>query len=364
MSPQTPIAASSPRLTWKTRLRLLGFGLLVSLFLLETGLRIVDAFRDPRLDEGWGESQASSSEYWAIYDPDLGYRQNPKFADMNAHGLRDRPIGPKSGRFRVLFLGDSLAVYGDSVDDTFVGHLRTTLLSDAKLDTADVVNAGIKGYTNYQELLFLKKIGLSLEPDLVGFEFCVNDLFKFLHSFDVQGDRLVPGTYQFSTEAVGQSHEPVWARWAKRSRLLVWLNNNLAVARNAALWGMRQGFSFDYRTDVRNAWRDEPWVDIESQLREAVELGKLHGFPVFVVAFPLASQYDADYLAKDRAYVLKPQRKLAEICARLGIPFYDLYKDLGGGHFVEDGLHLTSEGRRAAGQAIAAFLTRSGLLPH
>ena len=114
--------------------------------------------------------------------------------------------------------------------------------------------------------------------------------------------------------------------------------------------------------DVKNAWDDEPWGAIERQLAEAVALGQTHGFPVFVVAFPLAAQYTPGYLAKDREYVLKPQAKLRDICQRLKIPYYDIYPELGAQYFSNDGLHLNAEGRVRAGRAVSEFLARSGLL--
>jgi lysophospholipase L1-like esterase len=362
MSSADSVEQGRSPLSWRSKLALVSFGTLVALVLAEGALRVATAFSNPLLDEGWTPEQAQSGEYWAIYDSDLGYRQNPKFADMNDDGLRDHPIGPKADRFRVLFLGDSVAVYGDTVDDTFVGHLRATLAGDHAFDRVEVINAGVKGYTNYQELLFLKKFGVTLTPDLVGFEFCLNDLFRFLHSFELKDGHLVPGTYQFSTEALGQSTEGFWRRAAKSSHLLVWLANQLPIARNAARWRTSQGFSFDYRADVRNAWQDQSWPTIEQQLQEAVTLGQQRSFRVFLVAFPMAVQYDADYLARDREYVLKPQRKLRELCRRLGVAFYDLYPDLSANDFIEDGLHLTPEGRRVAGQKIAGFLAASGLL--
>ena len=363
MPSSSPVNAGNRRLSWKSRVLLVGFGVLMATVLVEAGLRVTDAIRERRANVGWGADRTPTSEYWAIYDPDLGYRQNPKFPEMNAEGLRDRAIGPKGDRFRVLFMGDSVAVYGDSVDDTFVGHLRTSLHANPSFEKVDVINAGIKGYTNYQEVLFLKKFGLGFKPDLVGFEFCLNDLFKFLHSFEVENGQLVSGTYGFATQAVAKRQESSGiVRLAKQSRLLVWLRNNLSVARNAAEWGATQGFSFDHRMDVRNAWDDEPWRAIERQLAEAVTLGQTHGFPVFVVAFPLAAQYTPDYLAKDREYVLKPQAKLREICERLEIPYYDIYPELEARDFSNDGLHLNAEGRVRAGRAVSEFLTRSGLL--
>lgn len=357
------LSADQHRPTWRVRLLLLGFGMLMALLLLEAGLRVAEAVRRPGMNEGWSAAQLEDDEYWAVYDPELGYRQNPKFADMNGDGLRDRPIGPKVDRFRVLLLGDSLAVYGDSIDDTFVGHLRADLHNDPAHSQVDVINGGIKGYTNYQEVLFLERTGVTFEPDLVGFQFCMNDLFKFLHGFQLDNGRLVPGTYQFSIEAVRQGNESVPLRLAKHSRLLVWLNTHLSIARNAAEWSVRQGYSFEHRVDVKNAWQDEPWHDIERQFVRAVALGRNHGFSVFVVAFPLAAQYDLGYLAKDRGHVMKPQRKLREICERLKIPFYDIYADLSARMFLDDGLHLTAEGRKVAGEAISTFLCESGLLP-
>ncbi len=362
MSSRTTCEAPQTRLSWKARVLLVAFGLFLTATLLEVGLRAAAALRNPAANEGWGVAQAASGKYWAIYDPDMGYRQNPEFADLNSDGLRDHPIGPKNDRFRVLVLGDSVAVYGDTVDDTFVGHMRAALHTDPALARVEIIDAGIKGYTNYQEILYLKKYGLKFQPDLVGVEFCLNDLFKFLQTFHVENGRLVPGTYEFSPEALQSA--PSWPRrLLGKSYLLNWVRNNLRVAAKVAEWQVGQGFSFDYKLDVRTAWQDKPWEDIDRQLREFVEMGRQNHFATFLVAVPLAVQYRADYLARDRAYVLKPQRKLKEICDRLHIPFYDLYPDMNPGLFVEDGMHLNKAGRQIVGRQIAAFLSGLQLLP-
>jgi lysophospholipase L1-like esterase len=344
------------RLSWKGKIVLLLFGLFLTAGFLEIGLRVSAAIRNRAAAEG-----ASKEEFWAIYDPDLGYRQNPKFQDLNSDGLREHPIGPKGDRYRLLFLGDSIAFYGDTIDDTFVGHLRSTLHQKPANDRLDVIDAGIKGYTNYQEILYLKKYGLNFQPDVVGIEFCLNDLFKFLHSFEIENGRLIPGTYQFSSEAASQNPS-LLRRIAMKSYLLTWMRGNLRIAANVAEWEASRGFSFDYRLDVRTAWQDKPWEDIDRQLTEFVALGRQYHFKPFLAVVPLAVQYRPDYLARNRDYVLKPQHKLKEICDRLQIPFYDLYPDLNGGMFIEDGLHLTPEGRRVVGQRLAAFLEQSGVL--
>ena len=92
--------------------------------------------------------------------------------------------------------------------------------------------------------------------------------------------------------------------------------------------------------------------------------GKLHNFRVFLVAFPFGDQYRNDYLERDRDYVLKPQRRLREICARLAIPYLDLYAKLDVERDLEtDGIHLTAAGRRRVGTLAADFLVARGLVP-
>jgi lysophospholipase L1-like esterase len=349
------------RLSWRARIVLTAGGILLAASALEIGLRIASRFHNPALDEGWSSTEASSGEYWAIYDPDLGYRQNPRFSAFNSDGLLDHPIPPKGTYFRVLILGDSIAVYGNTIEDTFVGHLRTELRDKPGFIDTEVINAGIKGYTNYQEVLYLKKYGLKFQPDLVGVEFCLNDLFKFLQAFRVENGHLMPGTYEFSPDAVKE--DPSWIRrMAKKSYLLVWMSEKLPVVAKLAEWRATGGFSFDYKADVSNAWKDQPWEDIERQLRELLQLGQANHFGVFLTVVPMAVQYREDYLARDHDYVLKPQHKLRVICERLNIPFHDFYSDLRAEFFMQDGLHLNGDGRQAVGRSLATYLIQTKLL--
>ena len=348
---------------WKKQLLLSLIGLLFAAGLLEAGLRVAAGVQERRARSQIKTTDPDAADYWAIADPELGYRMNPKYLDLNPDGLRDHPIGLKAGRFRLLMLGDSLGFYGDDLDDTFVGHMRKELHKDAAYDRVDVVDACIKGYTNFQEVEYLKKFGVKFDPDLVGIEFCLNDVHKFLmaFAFDAQG-KIIPNSYSLSSEELSRSRS--WPRrLLSHSYLLVWLRDHIRFARQVASYHARQGFSFDYRTDINTAWKDEGWADIEKQLTEYRELGRQKKFPVFLVVFPVATQYQQDYLARDRDHVLKPQRKLKEICARLGIAYYDLFPDLSPEMFIEDGLHLTKEGRARVGQLIARFLIEEKLVP-
>ena len=366
MTTTTAAKSKSRRASWKARAGLVLFSFLLTCLALEAGLRVSAAVDRRKARAEAKATETSEGEYWAIYDPDLGYKQNPKWGDLNSDGLRDRPIGEKAERTLLLFLGDSIALYGDNVDDTFVAYMRAELGRQDKFQKLEIIDAGIKGYTNYQELLYLRKYGLGFKPDIVGVEFCLNDLHKFLHSFQVENGKIVYGSYNFSSEAlsdVPNKPRTLAQRVVDKSYLLTWFKNNIGIVGRVIAWKANNGYSFDYKIDISNAWQDKPWKDIESQFAEARALGQAHSFKMFVVVVPVASQYDAGYLARDRDYVLKPQRKLKETCDHLNIPFYNLYPDLNANSFIDDGIHLTKEGRQIVGKRIAAFFADSHLIP-
>ena len=325
---------------------------LIAIFaVLEAGVRIIQAVTTrPR------------AETWALYDADLGYRPTPGFADANAFGFRDNPVAPKSNRFRILMLGDSVGYYGDSIDDTWVGRLRLGLQRSPGLVTVDVLNGSVRGYTNYQELMFLKKYCLTLEPDLVGVGFVLNDLHRILHTFKTENGRIVGETYDFTPEAVQTVASPMF-RLARRSQFLVWLRRAIDPAINSMQYRLGDRFSFDYRPDMNTAWKDAAWVTVRSQVSEMQTLGREHRFQMFMVIFPFADQYRASYLTANRDYVLKPQRQAAELCRALRLSCLDLYEALNPADFQQDGIHLTVTGRQHVAAAVATFLIESHLIP-
>lgn len=332
----------------------ISLGSILFLFILfEIGFRIVESIQKAR----------AGDKIWAVYDPDLGYRLRPNFADFNSDGLRDDPVDSVKTKFRLLLLGDSVPFYGDDIHDTFPGHLESILNSDSSLTPTEVINAGVKGYTNYQELVYLKKYGLKFKPDLVGVSFILNDLHKFLHQFEVKDGKIVGETYQFTKEAVKGVQSPLY-QIARKSHFLVWLRRKLSIFESLVEFETKKGFTFDYRPDFNTAWQDKPWVDIERQMAEMVQLGKENGFRVFLVAFPFGEQLREDYLAKDYEYTTKPQRKLKEICQKLDIPYLDLFNDIDRKkHLLADEIHLTKEGRILVARKIAEFLKENQLIP-
>lgn len=78
--------------------------------------------------------------------------------------------GPKGGSvFRILFFGDTLLWSGE----TGLGKPYTELIEEtlnrppSSEGSIEVMNAGVPGYTTYQESGLLRQCGLEMQPDLV-----------------------------------------------------------------------------------------------------------------------------------------------------------------------------------------------------
>ena len=329
---------------------LLAASALLSFTMLEVGFRLYESVR-----------LTAAGELWAVYDDTLGYRNNPAFGDHNVEGFRNRPLEPKAERFRIVVLGDSVAYYGDDPDDTFPGRLRSHLNQPFDTEPIDVVNTSVRGWTNWQEVRFLERHVDDLEPDLVLVAFVLNDNHRTLHAFQIDDGKIVGENFDFDPDVVAQVDSWLY-RTLRRSHALVWMRHQLS-ALDADAIGSSDGYSFEYRPDFRTAWLDEPWAQVEEQLGRLTALGEQRGFRVAVVVFPFGDQYRKDYLDRDREYVLKPQRQLADISARLQIPLVDLYATLDPGiHLMEDGIHLTTGGREHVAAHLGEFLTRTGLV--
>lgn len=95
-------------------------------------------------------------------DPDRGFHDH---IDINAFGLREREIETKKrpGVRRILVIGDSV-VFGSGLE---AGERFSDLLARTLGNNVEVINAGVPGWGNDQELLFYETKLRSLNPDVV-----------------------------------------------------------------------------------------------------------------------------------------------------------------------------------------------------
>ncbi len=98
---------------------------------------------------------------------------------INSKGFRGPELGQRrSGHRRILFLGDSFTMAGQLPEaDTFVHQVGDLLRTDPGVDV-EVVNAGVNGYSTYQEMALYKRHRRALRPDTVVLCFFLGNYFR------------------------------------------------------------------------------------------------------------------------------------------------------------------------------------------
>lgn len=131
------------------------------------------------------EPEHETSGHRYLYHPVYGWKNIPNWSftthgknlNINSRGLRDpeRSLKKPTDTKRILVLGDSF-VWGFGVDDDeiFTRELEQRLASRPR--PWEVINTGVSGWGNDQQLLFLIEEGLAYEPDIVVLSFFfIND---------------------------------------------------------------------------------------------------------------------------------------------------------------------------------------------
>lgn len=114
------------------------------------------------------------------FGPNLNTSYQGHSLNTNSKGLRDREfyIGGKPD-LRILALGDSFT-FGEGVDaeKTYAKVLEIILKKKFTNKKIEVINSGVPGYGNDQELNFLKIKGVYYKPDLVLLGFYLGNDFS------------------------------------------------------------------------------------------------------------------------------------------------------------------------------------------
>jgi lysophospholipase L1-like esterase len=287
-----------------------------------------------------------------VADPLLGYKLSPSHQGVNSRGVRHAELEPSKppGQLRIFMVGDSVGFPLDG----FFRHVERTLRATSTRDL-QFVNACVHGYTTYQERYFLERDLLDLAPDVVILQYCVNDNHRFLHRLTSKGRRLV--TLEAKNYLLPEG-DGLWPRLSRASYLAY------AVRRSLLSW--RAASELPWEGTSRAAWSEETWPEQEEHLRSMAASVRAAGGRLMVMAVPHEHQLAPEHLARDRDFVLMPQRRLGDICAKIGVPFLDLHPALaaqrGDGLFT-DTVHLSPKGHELVGTILSAFLVEHGLVP-
>ncbi|UCF05587.1 MAG: hypothetical protein JSV33_00705 [bacterium] len=299
---------------------------LLLVILLEAALHVYHTIRRrPPLEGHPGEESL-----YVILDTPVLYGLNPNHPEINSQGLRDDEVTvPKpAGCLRILILGDSIT-FGTLIGKEKAYPSKLERLLRAQSRSVDVINAGVSGYTAYNELQYYLVEGRKYEPDIVIVAFCMNDVANPRIHWGSNISRMI----DIPQEAIpNKMHDEgyalpfvewrssIWYRLMMRSelyrtfgwriRLLVQefkkahLPTIITANDTTSIKVLLSETSTEFRWLLSNY----------RQLNDAVHSD---GASMLVLLFPLAYQLDDHY-------PFFPQQLISKCCTEYGIPCLDL----------------------------------------
>jgi lysophospholipase L1-like esterase len=209
-------AETKPRLSWRRRLSLVGFGLLLAVFVVEMIGRALHLMPVPA-PAGYYEMRAVVGKMPLPYQyfihrqeaRELSQSEYTTWVHFNYRGLRDidHDYETPHNSQRILFLGDSFtAGWEVALNETFVSRLRDFLaqLPDRAVNY-DLINAGFYGWSPDRLYLFYREEGYRYDSDVVVLQIWVtNDVYEDGYAIFDQG--FLEQRPYFRVEEGGQLH--------------------------------------------------------------------------------------------------------------------------------------------------------------
>jgi lysophospholipase L1-like esterase len=305
-----------------------------------------------------------------VKDDVLGWKLRPNASDLsrkarvriNSKGMRgpELPYAKQAHIKRILYVGDSVT-FGFGLEDEQIFPFRVqTLLKRMLEDSIETVNAGVDGYSPWQEYEYLKSEGLRYQPNLVVVSFVLNDVTE-------KGwlDR-----WQF--QSTGDNRSTPFDELVTRSNVLYFVRIIGAMMRFGS--NVQQGAlkaqtlyighltNHPDRPEVHKAWE----AALED-LGEILSTCKEHHIPVILVVFPFAFQLD------NVKALSAPQRIVCNFARKDNIPVIDLLPVLDEhikargtkpeDYFLDE-LHPSALGSSLVADTLANFIRTNRLLFH
>lgn len=304
---------------------------------------------------------------------------------INSLGYRGGEFDPcKRERFRILVVGDSFTFgHGCTAEESYASVLERALTGARGGREVEVINAGYAA-CNYPDTyyLYLKKIGLELDPDLVivGF-FIGNDVDrqgKSPHKWvevDPEGLPLrIAGTsahvedgYWIANRRAGRYRFPV----VRDSHLAQAVLSAVSRARRREADGVSIYNELMYRENYLES--TEVAVDVVQGLFSAMNiLVEERGGRLVVVMIPAYEQVCSELVFGDSGVdseldLLKPQREFARFFGEQGIDYVDLLpalRDIAATErlYYPRDQHWTVRGNEVVGVQLASWLLEAGVV--
>ncbi|RMD99393.1 MAG: SGNH/GDSL hydrolase family protein [Deltaproteobacteria bacterium] len=267
-------------------------------------------------------------------------------------GIRgESPEVPKPAEtFRILVLGDSVTFgFGVAQEDTYPRRLEQALQARFPDRRVEVINAGVGGYSIYNETGWMEEYGMSLAPDAVLVGFCMNDVddpyFHFSHHTLETLGALPPAAIP---DPARMRPPTLWSRLYLPRLTIVLLD----LLRGEGGEGHRL---YEEAVQALSDPASPQWVWLRERYGELSARLDRAGIPFGVLLFPLAYQIAPQNLHPE------PFGLLSSYFREEGIPALDLRSAFRGGkssEFFLDVTHLSETGHARSAQAVASWMIR------
>ncbi len=298
-----------------------------------------------------------------------GARAGDQIINRDGNRGRELPQAKSPGTFRIACMGDSITFgFGVGEDQTYAWRLEEILNRYLGTDKRrfEVLNFGVTGYNARQSVEALRARALAYDPDLVIYEYCLNDPEQYSREFDRLTADLTNAHLNYIECKI---YNP--SRIASRSRLYlltryVW-ESTTYLGKTTGLRGARIPFSFTSMHDyVRHYTRihldKEKWTIVSRCLASMGELAARRDLPIYVVIFPVFKHL-GDYQVEDL------HRQVAREARSHSLPVIDLLDDyqrllkLRGATFFVDSIHPDAAGHTYAALVMLRTFLADGVLP-
>jgi hypothetical protein len=288
------------------------------------------------------------------FDPELGWVPAP---DYRSDAIRTNSLGIRADREyafertpgvrRIVLLGDSYT-WGER---TWHGEIRNeetfAALLEEELPATETINLGVHGWGTDQQLLYLRRLGLRFQPDLVILGFFeadlprnVLDFFGYAKPrFRLEGGRLVLVDRPIpEAEALLDTELEMPASWLlsllRKGLDTVLDRTRLRPIEGRESWRVTRAIFDAARRETEAAGARFLLVDIPFSVRRRPT-------PVEAAVAHWAEQTGADFLSLRERFAELPEAEWGTL---------------------HDG-HFTVRGHRVTAQALAELVVREGLIP-
>jgi lysophospholipase L1-like esterase len=313
------------------------------------------------------------------------YEPIPHAGRLNSFGFSgpETTLKKPQDTLRVLIVGDSVS-YGSGVEDkdTFPRVLQSLLHTEKKIE---VINAGVRGYTTYNEARYLRDKLFDFSPDLVILQTCMNDITNpSWHWNAVSTVALTPPDEAYPNLELKNSplrSETFFGKIIGKSLLytigtIAYLKytkfeteKHIGIDQDGKFWPTYITAESDQTLLPYLDYQSREWIWLRTQLDVALGVAKKKSVPLALLIVPMSFELDPEY-------PFDPEANFLRYCKESGIPCLNLIDTFKGKNPKElyllnsnsklpklsDVWHFNAQGHKTTAELLASFIQSNHLL--